>query len=156
MELQKKKHSVGGIILVVLSLLAGLLLTMLLGAVGGGLAAVLALIALLLGLNCKRKGGKGLGVVLMSLVSILIAVVLTFSSVAAIKGFHDTAREYGDLPLVEKYSENPYLGLFGISYRAAKDGVDAEALTRELQLLNQRVDNPNGTEAPNGTETAAK
>lgn len=139
MEPQKKTHSIGGIILVILSILAALFLCMILGAVGGGIAVLLALIALLLGLNSKRKGGKGLGVVFMSVAAILLAGILSFTAMASIREIHRAAVAYGDVPLLEKYSQNPALGMMGIVLNAGKDGADAEQLAKELALINERI-----------------
>ena len=134
------KHSIGGIILVILSLVVAIITPMLFGVIGGGVAVVLAVIAILLAVRCVKKGGKGKGVVIISAVSILLAVIMTVTAVAAFTKFKEAVKKYGDAPLVERYLDNPYFGFSGMLMKASKDGsVDLNELNRQLDLLTEHI-----------------
>ena len=140
METQAKKHSVGGIIFLILSILLAATSPLFFGVIGGGVAVLFAIIAMIFAFSRMKKGGKGKGVVIISAVSILLAVIMTVTAVAAFTKFKEAVKKYGDAPLVERYLDNPYFGFSGMLMKASKDGsVDLNELNRQLDLLTEHI-----------------
>lgn len=132
-----KTHHVAGLILGLLGIAIALLLTVVAGVIAGALAAILGLVGLLLGLQA-RKAGKGWPAIIAGALAIILAVVMTVSSVGIYKLLHEKALENGNTPMIEKYCRNPYLGVVGIVIEAAKDGEqNIDQLTQEIDTLNK-------------------
>ena len=58
METQAKKHSVGGIIFLILSILLAATSPLFFGVIGGGVAVLFAIIAMIFAFSRMKKGGK--------------------------------------------------------------------------------------------------
>ena len=136
MEPQMKSgHPVLGIVLGILGIGIALTLTILTGVVGGGVALLLGLLALILGVKAS-KGGARIVSILVGVVAMLLAAVMTVSSVAATSLMRDTALKNNPDSLVAKYTDKPYLGFLGMAINASKSGEDnVEALLAEFQAL---------------------
>ena len=140
MQTKTGKHSIGGIILIILSVAVSVICTLLFGVVGGGVAALLAIIAILLAVRCMKKGGKGKGVVIVGVVAILLAALMSAMMVTTFRSMQKSAENYGDVPLVAKYLDNPYLGVSGIIINASRDGdVDIDELRAQLERMNDHI-----------------
>ena len=128
-----KTHHVLGVVLGILGILIALLLTLLTGVIAGAVAALLGLIAVLLGFQA-RKAGKGMGAIICGALAIILAVVLCVNTVTLFKEFRRTAEESGVAPLVAQYAE-PALGVLGLVMGAVQDGVDANEVSNQLNLV---------------------
>ena len=137
METQAKKHSVGGIIFLILSILLAATSPLFFGVIGG-VAVLFAIIAMIFAFSRLKKGGKGKGVVIVSVLSIVLAVIMTITSVSTYKKLHEAALSTGKTPLVAKYLDNPYMGMIGFISNATKsENVDLEQLQDEINYLTE-------------------
>ena len=140
-------HPVLGIVLGFLGIAAAILLTFATGVIGGGIALLLGLIGMILGISAKKKGGKGVGAIVVGVICVIMAVVLTFTTVAGMAGLRDKARELKPDSIFAKYAENPYMGAIGIFLNMPQDEASMEALQQELQEL-QALSTPSTETAP--------
>ena len=134
-ETIKKGHPVLAVILGILGILAALLLCLLTGVIGGAIAGVLGLGALLIGILGKKGGGKGVGGIITGALAILLAVILTVTSIASLKLMKEKAVEAGTAPLIEKYFDDPTMGLLGVALKIPMDEGGLQELTQELETL---------------------
>ena len=134
-EYRKTGHPILGVILGLLGIAAAIFLAMLAGVIGGGIAIAFGLAALLIGISGRKKGGKGIGAIIVGALAILLAVALTATTVGSLKEMHQKAVESGNAPLVAKYAENPYLGLLGVALKLPNDEGTLQELTDQLNLL---------------------
>ena len=134
-EYRKTGHPILGVILGLLGIAAAIFLAMLAGVIGGGIAVAFGLAALLIGISGRKKGGKGIGAIIVGALAILLAVALTATTVGGLKEMHQKAVESGSAPLVAKYAENPYLGLLGVALKIPNDEGTLQELTDQLNLL---------------------
>ncbi len=132
----KAEHPVAGVILGILGIGAALVLCLLAGVIGGAIAVILGVLALLLGFQA-RKSGKGLGAILTGVVALVMAVVMTFSSIGIMGVIREKAEASGVAPLIAKYSDKPCLGLMGFVLSAANHQEDLEALNKEMSALTE-------------------
>ncbi len=131
----KSGHPVLGIVLGLMGIGIALTLTIFTGVVGGGVALLLGLAALILGVKAS-KGGARIGSILVGVVAMLLAAVMTVTSVGAVSLLRDTAMKNNPDSLVAKYTDKPYLGFLGMAINASKSGEDSvEALLEEFQAL---------------------
>jgi hypothetical protein len=115
----KKTSVIIGIILGIVGIIAALLGAPVAGVIGGGVAALLGIGAILLGLSA-RKAGKGMGAVITGAIALILAVVMTVSSIKMMEAVKEQAQAHKDIaPLVAKYCDNTYLGLLGVVINAA-------------------------------------
>ena len=128
----KKTSVIIGIILGIVGIIIALLAAPFTGVIGGGVAALLGIGAILLGLSA-RKAGKGMGAVITGAIALILAVVMTVSSIKMMEAVKEQAQAHKDIaPLVAEYCDNTYLGLLGVVINAANAGED------ELnELVNQ-------------------
>ena len=143
----KVGHPVLGIVLGLLGIVAAVSLTFISGVIGGGLALLLGVIAIVIGISGKKKGGKGIGAILVGIVAVLMAGLLTFTTVAALNGMRDEAKKQNPDSLVAKYMDKPYLGVIGVMLNLPENENDMEALMAELDELSKSVTAATG-EAP--------
>ena len=141
----KSGHPILGIILALLGIAVALFLTFIFGAIGGGIALLLGLIGLILGIKARKAGGRGMGAIIVGAVAIVMAILLTVSSVGAITALRDTAEKSKPGSLFAKYASKPYLGLVGIVMNMPQDEEGMQALMDELKELEAM--NPVQTEA---------
>lgn len=134
-ETIKKGHPVLAVILGILGILAALFLCLLTGVIGGAIAGVLGLGALLIGILGKKGGGKGVGGIITGALAILLAVILTVTSIASLKLMKEKAVEAGTAPLIEKYLDDPTMGLLGVALKIPQEEGSLEELTQELNTL---------------------
>ena len=140
-------HPVLGIVLGFLGIAAAILLTFATGVIGGGIALLLGVIGIILGISTKKKGGKGIGSIVVGVICVIMAVVLTFTTVAAMAGLRDRAKELKPDSLFAQYATNPFMGAIGIFLNMPQDQASVEALQQELQEL-QELSSLNTTAAP--------
>ena len=131
----KAGHPVLGIVLGIVGFLISLPITLIFGVGGGAVAFLLGLIALLLGISAKRKGGKGGGAIVMGTLAILIAVSMTLFSISTFRTLHDEAERKWPGSLIAKYCDNPYFGAAGILSKMPKDEGGLQELKDELEEL---------------------
>ncbi len=129
-------HPIVGIILALLGIVIALLTPFFVGVIGGGLAALLGIIAILLGIGA-RKGGRGLGAIILGVLAVILAIALTAFNVNLFKEMQKQAKEAGTAPLVEQYCENPYFGLFGVLSKIPSDEADAKEFMDQLNSLTK-------------------
>ena len=134
----KVGHPVLGIFLALLGMFTALLLTFFVGAGATAVAVVLGVIAVLLGVGA-RKGGRGIGAIIMGGVAVAMAVIMLFNVVGSLNKLHDKAESTGKAPLISKYMENPYFGLMGIFANLPKDEGTLNELMQEIDALNATV-----------------
>ena len=135
----KSGHPVLGIVLGILGILAALLLCIFAGVIGGAVAGLLGLTAVLLGL-AARKGGKGIGAIVLGILAIVLAVALTVSSVTLFKGVQAEAGKYAEeAPLVVKCLEKPEFGFVGMIMNLPKDEGSLEELTKQFNLIKEKT-----------------
>ena len=143
METQAKKHSVGGIIFLILSILLAATSPLFFGVIGGGAAVLFAIIAMIFAFSRLKKGGKGKGVVIVSVLSIVLAVIMTITSVSTYKKLHEAALSTGKTPLVAKYLDNPYMGMIGFISNATKsENVESRTASGRDQLSDRAGKGP--------------
>ena len=130
-ETIKKGHPVLAVILGILGILVALFLCL----IGGAIAGVLGLGALLIGILGKKGGGKGVGGIITGALAILLAVILTVTSIASLKLMKEKAVEAGTAPLIEKYFDDPTMGLLGVALKIPMDEGGLQELTQELETL---------------------
>ncbi|MBR6377344.1 MAG: hypothetical protein IKS05_06235 [Oscillospiraceae bacterium] len=135
----KSGHPVLGIVLGLMGIGIALTLTILTGVVGGGVALLLGLAALILGVKAS-KGGARIGSILVGVVAMLLAAVMTVTSVGAVSLLRDTALKNNPDSLVAKYTDKPYMGFLGMAINVSKSDEDSvEALMAEFQALQDQV-----------------
>ncbi len=139
----KRGHPILGFVLGVLGIIVGLALTLVAGWAAGALAILLGLIALLIGVVGKAKGGKGIAAIIAGVLAIVIAVALSIGSSAFVKAMHDEAVKLGTAPMMEKYTENTGLGFLGITLAASNDKVDMKQFEAELTAIRDHLDEIN-------------
>ncbi|MBR6119397.1 MAG: hypothetical protein IKQ04_03650 [Oscillospiraceae bacterium] len=130
-------HPVLGVVLGFLGIAAAILLTFATGVIGGGIAVLLGVIGLILGIKTRKKGGKGMGAIVVGVLCVIIAVILTFTTIAGMAGLRDKAKELKPDSIFAKYAESPYLGAIGIILNMPQDEASMEALQQELQQLQE-------------------
>lgn len=135
----KSGHPVLGIVLGLMGIGIALTLTIFTGVVGGGVALLMGLAALILGVKAS-KGGARIGSILVGVVAMLLAAVMTVSSVAATSLMRDTALKNNPDSLVAKYTDKPYLGFLGMAINVSKSDEDSmDALLEEFKQLQDAV-----------------
>ena len=135
----KSGHPVLGIVLGLMGIGIALTLTILTGVVGGGVALLLGLAALILGVKAS-KGGARIGSILVGVVAMLLAAVMTVTSVGAVSLLRDTALKNNPDSLVAKYTDKPYMGFLGMAINVSKSDEDSvEALMAEFQALQDQM-----------------
>ena len=132
----KTGHPVLGAVLGIIGILASFPAAMLFGVIGGGVCALLGLIAIILGAKAKRGGRKGGAAVVFGVIAIVLAALMTCMVVVGIKGMQQKAAETGTAPLIEKYADDPYLGIMGILNKIPKDEATFDQLMEQLNQLN--------------------
>ena len=140
----KSGDSVLGVILGILSIAAALILTILGGVIGGVIAVALGVIAILVGVK-SRRAGKGIPAILTGVIAIVLALIMTLVTVSVIRDAHDDAKETGVAPLVEKHTQNCYMGILGIILSLPGDEDALNRLSEEYSMLNGT--NTSGTAA---------
>ena len=134
---KKTGHPVLGIVLGIIGIVLSFS-AFLFGVIGGGVAALLGVLAVVIGV-LARKGGRGTGAIVAGILAIILAVVMTRSSINLYQALHEKALEHTDIaPLMAKSTDKPYTGLIGIVMQL-KDA-DADALTKEIEALNKLND----------------
>lgn len=128
----KTGHPILGVILGLLGIAIALALTLLTGAIGGGIALLLGVIGLLLGIKA-RKGGRGIPAIVVGALAILLAVIMTFSSVSMIKHIRDNPDNSEEIALLSQYADKPYMGVLGIALSIPKDEA---SLTELMEKVN--------------------
>ena len=103
--------------------------------IGGVIAGVLGLAALLIGIVGKKNGGKGVGGIITGVLAILLAVILTVTSIATFRELKIKAEESGTAPLVAKYFDDPTLGLIGAAMKIPQDEGTLQELTDQFNSL---------------------
>jgi len=153
-EYAKKGHPILGIVLGVLGIIAALFLCVMTGWIGGAIAGILGLIGLLLGIFAVKGGkkGGGIGSIVVGAIAILLAVVMTFTTIASFTEMRKIATAE-ETPLMAKYMDNPGLGLMGVVLNMGKDleGKDqaaqddlASKLKAEFDILNKKLEESKG------------
>ena len=132
----KTGHPVLGAILGAIGICASIPAALLFGVIGGGVCALLGLIGIILGVKAKRGGRKGGAAVVLGVIAIVLAALMTCMVVVGIKGMQQKAAETGNAPLIEKYADDPYMGIMGIFNKIPKDEATFEQLMDELNQLN--------------------
>ena len=150
----KKGHPVLGIVLGILGIVIALLLTLIGGMIAGVIAGVLGLVAVLLGISAHS--GKGVASIVIGALAIILAVVMTVSTVALFTKLKEEAEQYSDdAPLVVSCLRNPNLALVGMIINLPKDEGSAQELINQFNMIKDKIgitsqaeDTPAATEAP--------
>ncbi len=150
----KTGHPVLGVVLAVLGIGTAVLLTFVFGAAAGAAAALLGLGAVLLGVSA-RKSGRGMGAIVTGAIAMVMAVVMTFTSVGILKAMHDEAAKSGVAPVVPENFTDPYLGIAGVVLKVGGDEEKTGALLKEMEALKDYMEKDARTETANA-ETAEK
>lgn len=135
----KTGHPVLGILLGLLGIGAALLLTFITGVIGGGIALLLGVLAVVLGVKA-RKGGKGIGAIVIGAIAILLAGTMTFSSIATFTTLRSEAEKAKPGSLIAKYCDKPYLGVVGILASLPQDEASLEQLMNEINELQSQME----------------
>ena len=145
----KKTSVIIGIILGIVGIIAALLGAPVAGVIGGGVAALLGIGAILLGLSA-RKAGKGMGAVITGAIALILAVVMTVSSIKMMEAVKEQAQAHKDIaPLVAKYCDNTYLGLLGVVINAANAGEDElNELMKQFNKIRDYEEGEKKADAP--------
>ena len=158
---KKAGHPILAIILGILGILIALLLTLLLGVVAGAIAGILGLAALLIGLVGVRKGGRGIGGIVVGALAIILAVAMTMTTVSLFTKIQTEAEKYTDeAPLVAKTLDKPALGMLGMLINLPKDEGSAQEVIDQFKLIEDKLkiqtdSDAKATEAP-AEETATE
>ena len=138
----KVGHPVAGIVLGILGISVALLMTLLFGVIAGAVAGILGITAALLGFSAHKRGSRGTGAIVAGVLSLVLAVSMTFTSVGMMKHLKAAADASGVAPTFARYMDNRYLGLSSVVANAVKDSKDPDALKTvqgELEALNKYV-----------------
>ena len=147
-------HPVAGIVLGILGISVALLMTLLFGVIAGAVAGVLGIGAALLGISAHKRGNRGAGAIVASVLALVLAVSMTFTTVGMMKHLKATADASGVAPNFARYMDNPYLGLSSVVANAVNDSKNPDAVKTiqgELEALNKYVahaDKPAAENAP--------
>ena len=133
----KTGHPLLGILLGLLGILIALLFTFMTGVIAGGLAVLLGVLAVVLGVKA-RKGGKGLGAIVLGVIAVGLAVLMTTGTIGGIVTMRDEAEKTKPGALVAKYADKPWLGVMGI-VRNLPDEASAEELMKEISELQNAM-----------------
>ncbi|MBR3333658.1 MAG: hypothetical protein IKG23_05160 [Clostridia bacterium] len=131
----KKGHPILAVVLGILGIAVALLLCLLTGVVGGAIAGVLGLAALVIGILGKKNGGKGIGGIIVGVLAILLAVIMTVTSIGTFQTLKEKAEQSGTAPLVAKYFDNPTLGLIGAAMKMPQDEGTLQELMDQFNSL---------------------
>ena len=126
----KKRGGVAGIILGIISIAVSFLLSLMGGIIAGIPALVLGVVALIIGIR-GIKSGSGKAAVVIGILAVAITVITQVTAAGTGKTIQNAAKEE-NLPLMEKYCSNPYLGLAGIFLNASNDQANMDQFTEEL------------------------
>ena len=143
----KTGHPVLGIVLGVIGIALAVLTTLATGVIGGGVAAILGVVAILLGVNA-RKSGRGVGAIVTGVIAVVLAVIMTVTTVNIFSMLRRQAEEAGDAPLVVRYADKPYLGIFGMALSVPNNETDQKEFTEQMNLLVKRYGSGENTPAP--------
>jgi Flp pilus assembly protein protease CpaA len=135
----KTGHPVLGILLALLGIGIALLFTFLTGVIGGGIALLLGVLAVVLGVKA-RKGGKGIGAIVLGVIAIVLALLMTFSSIATFSAMRSEAEKAKPGSLIAKYTDKPYLGVVGILMNLPTDEASVEELMNEINELQAMLE----------------
>ena len=105
------------------------------------------LIAILLGVLARSKGGKGVGAIVTGILAVVLAVVMTSTSIGLVKTLQDIAKDHADVaPHVSKYigEANPNMGFVGVVFNIPQDEASLQEILDELNELNKL----DGTDKP--------
>lgn len=130
----KTGHPVLGAVLGIVGIVIALLATLVFGAAAGGLALLLGITATALGF-AARRGGRGIGAIIAGILAVVLAVTMTFATVNAFRDLKQRADARGEFPLVSKYFDNPYLGIFGVALRIQNNEGTLQNLIDEMNAL---------------------
>lgn len=128
----KVGHPVLGIVLGIFGVLIALFLTFLTGAIGGCVALLLGVLAFALGLSAKKKGGMGVGAMIFGVIAVVMAIVMTVSSIGIFTTIRNEAEKTKPGSLIAKSASNPYLGVVGLIINMPKDEASIEELMNEI------------------------
>lgn len=133
----KSGHPVLGIILAVVGIAFAILSTLATGVIGGGIAVVLGIAAVLLGIHA-RKSGRGTGAIVVGVIAVILAVIMMIMTVNIFTMLRKQAEEAGDAPLVVRYADKPYLGIFGMALSVPNNEAEQKEFTEQMNLLVKR------------------
>ena len=152
---KKAGHPVLGVVLGILGILCALFLCMLGGIIGGAIALIFGVLAVLLGLSARKNGGRGIAAVIAGALAIILAVVMTVSTVSLFTQMKEEVSKYADeAPLVVKCLDNPSLGFVGMIMKLPNDEGTANELIEQFNLINDKIKNTDSSSAP--TEAPAE
>ena len=91
--------------------------------------------ALVIGILGKKNGGKGIGGIIVGVLAILLAVIMTVTSIGTFQTLKEKAEQSGTAPLVAKYFDNPTLGLIGAAMKMPQDEGTLQELMDQFNSL---------------------
>ncbi len=134
----KPGHPILGVVLGILGILLGFVASLAAGVPAGVVAVVLGLIAVILGIGCV-KGGRGIPAIVLGGIAIVLSVYMTLGSIAFMKEMKKEAQKLGNVPHIEKWLENPYVGLIGVLVGVIKDSEHADEIKAEMEVVQNAM-----------------
>lgn len=137
---QKSGHPVLAFVFALLGIIAAVLLVFLTGVIGGGIALALGVAAVLIGIAARRRG-LGIAAIICGTLAVILAVIMTFSTVAVFRKIHDEALKYKDeAPLVAQCLDKPHFGFLGMIINVTKYEGDSQQLVDQFNMIKEKVD----------------
>lgn len=138
----KAGHPVLGVVLGILGILCALFLCLIGGVIGGAIALILGALAIVIGLSARKNGGKGIAAVIAGALAVLLAIVMTVSTVTLFNRIKETAGKYADeAPLIVKCLDNPSLSIIGMVMNIPDGEGTAHELIEQFNFINEKVKN---------------
>ena len=138
-EKKKGGTSILGIILGIVGAAAGLILPWIGGVIGAAISGILALAAILLGIRAMKNSGKGRGAITCGVIAIILAILMTTTSIGLFTKLRDEAKAREDVPLVAEFASQPYLGFVGMIMNVPRDKETQDEFTKQMDLMMKEI-----------------
>ncbi len=135
---EKTGHPVAGVILAVLGIVIALTLSLVFGVAAGAATLILGALAVLTGVRARRSG-RGTGTIVTGVLAMVMAVVMSFTSVGIMNTMKDTAAESGVAPTFAENFDNPYLGIAGVIIKTGGDEAKLKVIVSEMDALGAYI-----------------
>ena len=144
-----------GVILGVLAFILALIATLVFGWMGGVAAIVVGAIAVVLGLQARKKNGKGRGAVVSGAISCVLAIVMVFSTASMMKTMKEKLlaevnKEGSRFATVAKYVEQADTNTGFVGFVASMAGKvsdeDKDAFEEEVKNLSDLIKENSGSQ----------
>ena len=120
----------------ILAILCGIGGSILFGVIGMAITVVFAVLAIIFGVNAKKKGGSSAAGVITAILGIVFGLIGTIVMVVAGSELSKQAKEQ-NLPIMSEYGESLTFGVVGFAMKIANTDFDLDQVKDELDKLNK-------------------